>query len=99
MRVPRSSVYSCDPRGRLLRQEDAYACGPGGIHAGVLAGVIFDCDGVLVDTEPVANRVLAELLTEQGLPTTTEQSMERYMGRSMASSIAISEELLGTPLP
>src|SRR5689334_23030620 len=70
-----------------------------GIHAAVGAGVIFDCDGVLVDTEPVANRVLAELLTEHGLPTTTEQTMERYMGRSMASSIAISEELLGGPLP
>jgi HAD superfamily hydrolase (TIGR01509 family) len=65
----------------------------------VLAGVIFDCDGVLVDTEPVANRVLADLLTEHGLPTTTEQSMERYMGRSMKSSIAISEELLGASLP
>jgi len=63
------------------------------------AGVIFDCDGVLVDTEPVANRVLAELLTEHGLPTTIEQSMERYMGRSMASSLAISEELLGAALP
>jgi HAD superfamily hydrolase (TIGR01509 family) len=65
----------------------------------VRAGVIFDCDGVLVDTEPVANRVLAELLTEHGLPTTTEQSMERYMGRSMPSTIAISEELLGGALP
>jgi HAD superfamily hydrolase (TIGR01509 family) len=71
----------------------------GGIHAPVAAGVIFDCDGVLVDTEPVANRVLAELLTEHGLPTTTGQSMERYMGRSMASTIAISEELLGASLP
>jgi HAD superfamily hydrolase (TIGR01509 family) len=65
----------------------------------VRAGVIFDCDGVLVDTEPVANRVLAELLTEHGLPTTTEDSMRRYMGRSMVSTLAISEELLGTPLP
>jgi HAD superfamily hydrolase (TIGR01509 family) len=65
----------------------------------VPAGVIFDCDGVLVDTEPVANRVLAALLTEHGLPTTTEESMERYMGRSMKSSIAISEEMLGRSLP
>ena len=71
----------------------------GGIHAPVPAGVIFDCDGVLVDSEPVANRVLAELLTEHGLPTTTEESMQRYMGRSMKSSIAISEELLGRRLP
>ena len=31
--------------------------------------VIFDCDGVLVDTEGAANRVLAELLSAEGLPT------------------------------
>ena len=34
--------------------------------------IIFDCDGVLVDSEPIANRVLAELLTEAGIPTSTE---------------------------
>ena len=30
--------------------------------------VIFDCDGVLVDSEPIANRVFAEALTDMGLP-------------------------------
>lgn len=46
----------------------------------VTAGVIFDCDGVLVDFEVIANRVLASLVTELGIPTTTEESIARYMG-------------------
>lgn len=45
--------------------------------------VIFDCDGVLVDTEAPANQLLAELLTEAGWPTTAEQSRERFTGTSM----------------
>jgi HAD superfamily hydrolase (TIGR01509 family) len=65
----------------------------------VTPGVIFDCDGVLVDTEPAANRVLAELLTAAGLPTTQEESMRTYMGRSWDSCMAIAAERLGRPLP
>jgi HAD superfamily hydrolase (TIGR01509 family) len=65
----------------------------------VSAGVIFDCDGVLVDTEGAANRVLAELLTEAGLPTTTEESMALYMGRSWASNMALVAERLGREVP
>jgi HAD superfamily hydrolase (TIGR01509 family) len=65
----------------------------------VAPGVIFDCDGVLVDTEPSANRVLAELLTAAGLPTTPEESMRTYMGRSWASCMTIAAERLGRPLP
>ncbi|MFD8805381.1 HAD-IA family hydrolase [Streptomyces sp. NPDC059597] len=42
--------------------------------------VIFDNDGVLVDSEPVANRMLAALLTDSGFPTTVEGSIRRYMG-------------------
>jgi HAD superfamily hydrolase (TIGR01509 family) len=44
--------------------------------------VIFDCDGVLVDSEAISNRVLAGLLTEFGLPLTPEESMEAFLGRS-----------------
>jgi HAD superfamily hydrolase (TIGR01509 family) len=69
------------------------------IFAVVIPGVIFDCDGVLVDTEPAANRVLAELLTAAGLPTTAEESMRTYMGRSWSSCMAIAAERLGRPLP
>src|SRR5919107_4307717 len=61
--------------------------------------VIFDCDGVLVDSEPLANRVLAERLTAIGLPTTFEQSVRDFMGRSWAANVAAIEARLGGPIP
>lgn len=61
--------------------------------------IIFDCDGVLVDSETLANRVLAAYLTELGLPTTFEDSVARYMGTSIASVRATAEADLGRPLP
>jgi len=61
--------------------------------------VIFDCDGVLVDTELIANRVLASLLTEAGIPTTFDDCMQDYRGRAMTSVIAAATERLGAPLP
>jgi HAD superfamily hydrolase (TIGR01509 family) len=65
----------------------------------MIHSVIFDCDGVLVDTEPIANRVLAGLLTEAGLPTTTEDSMRDYKGRAMKSVLVLASERYGAPLP
>jgi HAD superfamily hydrolase (TIGR01509 family) len=61
--------------------------------------VVFDCDGVLVDSERLANRVLAELLTDLGLATTTEESIATYMGLSMASAVERIEASLGRPVP
>jgi len=61
--------------------------------------VIFDCDGVLVDSEPISNRILAERLTAIGLPTTTEESIRDYMGRSWKTDQEIIERRLGRPLP
>ena len=65
----------------------------------VAASVIFDCDGVLVDTEPVGNAVLAELISELGIPTTREQAIATYMGRSMDSCLTMLEQRLGQPPP
>ncbi|MFZ2101400.1 MAG: HAD family phosphatase [Oricola sp.] len=47
--------------------------------------VIFDCDGVLVDTESLANQRLAEILGDHGLAITMEESRKRFMGRTMKS--------------
>lgn len=42
--------------------------------------IIFDCDGVLVDSEIIANRIDAELLTQHGYPLTTEECIKRFTG-------------------
>ncbi len=61
--------------------------------------MIFDCDGVLVDSEPTANRVMAEAISGAGLPITTEECMRVFMGRRWEDSLAMIEERLGRPLP
>ncbi|MDQ0685484.1 HAD superfamily hydrolase (TIGR01509 family) [Streptomyces achromogenes] len=45
--------------------------------------VVFDNDGVLVDSEPISNRLLAGYLTELGHPTSYEDSIRDYMGSAM----------------
>jgi HAD superfamily hydrolase (TIGR01509 family) len=61
--------------------------------------VIFDNDGVLVDSEPISNRVMAQVITEAGLPTTVEDSMRQFMGRRWEDSLEEVEERLGRKLP
>ena len=61
--------------------------------------VIFDCDGVLVDTEQTSAAVLAGLLSGAGLPTTPEDCMRDYRGRSMASVLELATQRRGAPLP
>ena len=51
--------------------------------------VIFDCDGVLVDSEPLSLRVLVEALSDAGLTMSTEQAGARFLGKSLASTCAI----------
>ena len=50
--------------------------------------IIFDCDGVLVDSELLACRCLAELLTEEGIPTTRDEILDLFLGRSLDAVIA-----------
>ena len=61
--------------------------------------VIFDCDGVLVDSEPIANRVFAQMLAGQGLVLSDTQMFELFVGRTMAHCMALAAERLGRPLP
>ncbi len=51
--------------------------------------IIFDCDGVLVNSEPISNRVMAEVLTENGLPMSLETCYEHFMGRTMSDCVSI----------
>jgi HAD superfamily hydrolase (TIGR01509 family) len=61
--------------------------------------IIFDFDGVVADSEVLANQVLAEGLTAIGLPTTLEDSMRLYMGRRWGDCVEVIEAQFGGPLP
>lgn len=61
--------------------------------------IIFDCDGVLVDSEPLANQVLADYLTELGLPCTKLQASARFVGLSFPSVRNIVETEYSLVLP
>ncbi|TYC54105.1 HAD family hydrolase [Rhodobacterales bacterium] len=61
--------------------------------------VIFDCDGVLVDTERLANQTMATLITELGHPITGPECQQRFMGRTLESILGMVEELTGKTLP
>jgi HAD superfamily hydrolase (TIGR01509 family) len=61
--------------------------------------VIFDCDGVLVDSEPLANQSFAAALRPHGLDWSIEETMRRLMGRSLKSCVEIVEAEIGRKLP
>ena len=61
--------------------------------------VIFDCDGVLVDSERIANRVEADFLRELGWPLTEAEIVERFMGRTAEYMDEAIEAQLGSRLP
>ncbi|MCL7370276.1 HAD family hydrolase [Streptomyces ardesiacus] len=61
--------------------------------------VVFDNDGVLVDSEPISNRLLAGFLTELGHPTSYEDSLRDYMGGAMHRVHDLVLERTGRRLP
>lgn len=61
--------------------------------------VIFDCDGVLVDSEVLSCRCLAEILGEHGMTITADEVLQRFLGRSSAAVADYFEEQTGRPLP
>jgi HAD superfamily hydrolase (TIGR01509 family) len=61
--------------------------------------VIFDCDGVLVDSEVISNGVLARLLAEEGVPLTLAETRRDYQGLLLDEILTRTEELFGRTLP
>ena len=61
--------------------------------------IIFDCDGVLVDSESLANRVLTQALNEVGLAWSFDEVCRRLIGLSMKRCVELIEVELGQPLP
>ena len=61
--------------------------------------VIFDCDGVLVDSEVIGCRVEAEFLSNIGIPISADEIIERYVGISETAMFADIEARCGRKLP
>ncbi len=62
--------------------------------------VIFDCDGTLVDSEPLAAEALVGLAADFGLPVSVQELLSpRFKGRSMADCVAELERRRAAPLP
>lgn len=65
----------------------------------MVGAIIFDFDGVIADSEVLANTVLAEFVTELGVPTTVEDSYRDYMGKRLHEVVAAIEKVVGRALP
>jgi HAD superfamily hydrolase (TIGR01509 family) len=64
-----------------------------------LKSIIFDCDGVLVDSEMLSASVLMGMMAEVGLPITAEIFRNDFLGRSFANAASRAALRFGTPLP
>lgn len=60
--------------------------------------VIFDCDGVLVDSEPAANRLLVRVLAEDGFDVSYEECRRLFVGRTLEAVRSHVEAAIGRPL-
>jgi HAD superfamily hydrolase (TIGR01509 family) len=61
--------------------------------------IIFDCDGVLVDSEVISCRAHADVLSRHGYPITSDEVFERFLGRSTRQANLEIETELGRKLP
>ncbi len=61
--------------------------------------IIFDCDGVLVDSEPVSNRIIAEEFSRLGLPMSAEEALQLFAGTSIGYAIEYFQEQTGKQAP
>ena len=61
--------------------------------------VIFDCDGVLVDSEAIGNRFISEALTLAGIPISAEGALSKFLGGKLTQIKEDAEKQLGFSLP
>ncbi|KQP05270.1 HAD family phosphatase [Pseudorhodoferax sp. Leaf265] len=60
--------------------------------------ILFDCDGVLVDSEPITHRVLVQVLGERGWQITQEECMRIFIGKAVKDEAALIERHTGHPV-
>ena len=60
--------------------------------------VLFDCDGVLVDSEPITNGVLRDMLEERGWKLSTDECMRIFVGKAVKDETALIEARTGQPV-
>ena len=60
---------------------------------------IFDCDGVLVDTEALTHQVLIDALAGLGVELDLSRALSLFMGNTLKQNIEVIENLLGRPMP
>ena len=60
--------------------------------------ILFDCDGVLVDSEPITNGVLRDMLNEAGWALSADECMRIFIGKTVRSEAARIEAHTGRPL-
>jgi HAD superfamily hydrolase (TIGR01509 family) len=70
-----------------------------GMTAESMTLLIFDCDGVLVDSEVIAHQTLLDALATIGLSMSLQEAFELFSGRSLKDTTALIERRLGRPLP
>ena len=61
--------------------------------------VIFDCDGVLVDSEPISNRVMVEMANENGASIDIDYAYKNFKGNAFKTCLKQLEALIQQPLP
>ncbi|CAM3676614.1 HAD family hydrolase [Paracidovorax anthurii] len=71
---------------------------PAGIPLPPFDAVLFDCDGVLVDSEPITHHVLREMLHEAGWHLSAEECVRIFIGKAVRSEAARIEAHTGRPL-
>lgn len=71
----------------------------GGVTPIRFAALLFDFDGVLIESEYIGNKHIADFLTSIGHPTTPEESMANFMGYAGKDFLARLEAWIGRPLP
>ncbi|QEA12421.1 HAD family hydrolase [Comamonas flocculans] len=65
---------------------------------GTLTAVLFDCDGVLVDSEAITNGVLCQMLNESGWALSPQECLDIFIGKAVRSEAARIERETGRPL-